>query len=156
MIIKGGTWLESTAPTTSAPRRGVTRPLQSSIRWENHTFDTFEWFSTNFSLTLTWNCTCTGRATCVESSSRGSRTLTSTWWECTAWPKTTSPHWVADWTRFWAEEEWQLHPAYYWSRIVLIEKKYCMCVKTLWCLDKLLFLVMNRCQPNLGDLSNNI
>ena len=35
-------------------------------------------------------------------------------------------------------------------------KKYCMCVKTLWCLDKLLFLVMNRCQPNLGDLSNNI
>ena len=118
----GGTWLESTAPTTSAPRRGVTRPLQSSIRWENHTFDTFEWFSTNFSLTLTWNCTCTGRATCVESSSRGSRTLTSTWWECTAWPKTTSPHWVADWIRFWAEEEWQLHPAYYWSRIVLIEK----------------------------------
>ena len=36
----GATWLASTAPTTSAPRRDVTRPLQNSIRYPVITFHT--------------------------------------------------------------------------------------------------------------------
>ena len=46
-----------------------------------------------FSLTPTWNSTCTDLVTCVENSSRGSKTLTFTWWECTAWQKMTWLHW---------------------------------------------------------------
>ena len=51
----------------------------------------------SFSLTRTWNSTCTARVTCAGSSSRGSRTRTSTWWACTGWPRMIWQRLAGDW-----------------------------------------------------------